>query len=185
MRRDWLRLALGALIGIPLVAVVGVLLGGVLAGFFGAAGLRDLVVLAAGGVLSALVAHRFVPERSRPLLPAICVQGAHAVWLLSLLVHGQLGGLIDVLAIVGPLAWLAARPGRWPAIALLGGHAIQAVLLLLQWLGALDPGALLPLFVSHMALRAAGVALTLRALEVISRRDAQRASRSAGGAPRP
>ena len=173
MRRDWLRLALGALFGIPLVAVVGVLLGGVLAGFFGAAGLRDLVVLAAGGVFSALVAHRFLSEQSRPLLPAICVQGAHAVWLLSLLVHGQLGGLIDVLAIVGPLAWLAARPGRWPAIALLGGQAIQAVLLLLQWLGALDPGALLPLFVSHMALRAAGVLLTLRALETIRKRAAR------------
>ena len=185
MRRDWLRLALGALIGIPLVAVVGVLLGGVLAGFLGAAGLRDLVVLAVGGVLSAIVARRFLPVGSLPLLPAISVQGAHAVWLLSLLVHGHLGGLIDVLAIVGPLTWLAARPGRWPALVLLGGHGVQVLLLFFQWVSALDPSALLPLFVSHVALRAAGVALTLQALQVISRRGARRSSRSAAAGPRP
>ena len=175
MNRTIVRLALVALLGLPVVALAGLLLGAALAALFGAAGLRDVIVLAVGGAASSLAAGRLLSARSRPLLPAIGVQGAHAVWLLvTVFAHAQWGGLVDVLAIAAPLAWLSARPGRRPLAVLLGAHAVQAVLLFVQWLSARDPGLLLPLLVSHLALRAAGVLLTLRGLETIARRDVRR-----------
>jgi hypothetical protein len=183
MTRAQLRLALVALVGLPLAAIVGVIVGGVLAGSLGDFG-YNLSVLAVGALVSAVLARRTLPSRSLPLVPAFGVQGAHAVWLLSaVVVLRQWGGLLDVGALAGALVWLGARPTRRARNALLAVHGVELLLLLIQFARSSEPGVQLPWLVSHLALRAAGVALTLRALEVIWR--ALRASRPGGASPRP
>ncbi|HEU5315464.1 MAG TPA: hypothetical protein VFX49_05100 [Chloroflexota bacterium] len=171
MTREVARLALLLLLGLPLTAIVGLFVGGTLADVLGAAGF-NLAVLALGALASTVAAHRGLPPRSRPLVPAFGVQGAHAVWLLTaVLLRRQWGGLIDVLAIAGPLIWLGARPERRPAAVLLIAHGIESLLLLFQWARDPDPGAQLPVLVSHLSLRLAGALLTVRALQTIWRRD--------------
>jgi hypothetical protein len=177
MTRELVRLALLLVVGLPLTAVIGLFVGGTLADVLGAAGF-NLVVLALGGVFSTLAAQRGLPARSQPLLPAFGVQGAHAVWLLTaVLLRRQWGGLIDVLAIAGPLIWLGARPERRPAMVLLAAHGIESLLLLAQWARDPDPGAQLPILISHLSLRLAGALLTVRALQTIWRHDRRPAPR--------
>ena len=184
MSREIVRLALVILVGLPLTAVVGLYVGGTLADLLGAAGF-NLAVLALGGLVTTLAARRALPARSLPLLPAFGVQGAHAVWLLTaVLLRRQWGGLIDVVALAGPLVWLGARPERRPAAVLVGAHGVETVLLLVQWLRSGDFGAELPLLVSHVSLRLAGALLTVRALQTIWRRDRRPAPRLAA-APHP
>jgi hypothetical protein len=178
MTRALLRLALVALVGLPLAAVVGVLFGGVLSGVLGGLG-YNLAVLAVGVLVSAVVAQRMLPARSLPLVPAFAVQGAHAVWLLSaVVVLRQWGGLLDVGALVGALVWLGARPTRRARNALLVVHGVEVLLLFVQYARSTEPDIQLPWLVSHLALRAAGVALTLRALETIGRRGEKRTTSS-------
>jgi hypothetical protein len=181
------RLALALVMGLPLTAILGVVVGAVLAYGFGAAGLRDLIILAIGGATSSFAAHRMFAAGSRPLIPAFGIQGAHAALLLtSVLAHNQWGGLFDVFALVGPMIWVSVRPERLPATVLLGSHAVQSVLLIWQWASAIAPGVLLPLLVSHLSLRLAGSLLTVRGLQTISKRArVKRGSRRDAGAPRP
>ena len=173
MTRALVRLALVALVGLPLAALVGVLFGGLLSGVLGDLG-YNLSVLAVGALVSIVLARRALPARSLPLVPAFGVQGAHAVWLLSaVVVLRQWGGLLDVGALVAALAWLGARPTRRAKNVLLAVHGVELLLLLVQFARSSEPGVQLPWLVSHVALRAAGVALTLRALETILKRDAR------------
>ena len=173
MTRALLRLALVALVGLPLAAIVGVLFGGLLSGALGNLG-YNLAVLAVGVLVSVVMARRMLPARSLPLVPAIGVQGAHAVWLLSaVVVLRQWGGLLDVGALVGALIWIGARPSLRARNALLAVHGVELLLLLIQFARSTEPGVQLPWLVSHVALRLAGVALTLRALETIEKRDAR------------
>src|SRR5688500_11610838 len=110
MTRALVRLALVVLVGLPVAAIVGLIVGGVLAGSFGSAG-DDLPVLAVGAHGSVVLASRALPLRSRPLIPAFGVQGAHADWLLSaVVVLRQWGGLLDVPALAAALVWVGARP---------------------------------------------------------------------------
>src|SRR5688500_13412253 len=170
MTRALVRLALVVLVGLPVAAIVGLIVGGVLAGSFGSAG-YDLAVLAVGALVSVVLASRALPPRSRPLIPAFAVQGAHAVWLLSaVVVLRQWGGLLDVTALAGALVWVGVRPNPRARNVLLGVHGVEAILLLVQFARSADPGLQLPWLVSHLALRAAGALLTVRALDTIWRR---------------
>ena len=173
--------------GLPLTAILGVVVGAVLAYGFGAAGLRDLIILAIGGAISTFAAHRTLAVTARPLIAAFGIQGAHAALLLtSVLAHGQWGGLFDVVALVGPVIWVSVRPERLPATVLLGSHAVQSVLLIWQWASAIAPAVLLPLLISHLSLRVAGSLLTIRGLQTIWKRAGlKRGSRRGAGAPTP
>jgi len=192
--RSLVRLALLVLVGLPLAAAIGLVVGGLLVGSFGSAG-YDLSVLAVGALVSAVVARRALPAHSRPLIAAFGVQGAHAVWLLSaVVVLRQWGGLFDVLALAGALVWLGSRPARRPRNVLLGVHGVELLLLLVQFARSPDPGLQLPWLVSHVSLRVAGALLTVKALETIWRRaksvprpapDATREFPPRAGAPTP
>ena len=179
------RLGLVVLVGLPVAAIVGLIVGGVLAGSFGSAG-YDLAVLAVGALASVVLASQALPARSRPLIPAFGVQGAHAVWLLSaVVVLRQWGGLLDVTALAGALVWIGARPTTRARNVLLGVHGIELLLLLIQFARSSEPDVQLPWLVSHVALRAAGALLTLGALRQIWRRDVRRVSPPDDGAPTP
>lgn len=171
MRSPLLRLVLIAVVGFPV---------GVALTFWLGYNALNVIVLAAGAIGAGLAAERSLPARSRPLVLAFAVQGGHAVWLLAgALVLGQWGGLIDVLALAIPLVWLGRRPERRPAVVLLGVHAVETLLHLVQWARADEPALQIPWLVSHVSLRVAGALLTVRALQTIWRREMRVAPRPA------
>ena len=177
MTRALVRVALAALVlvvALFVAAVTGLFVGIAATQVLGEA-YGSLVVLGVAVVFVAGAARRFLSVRSRPLLPAIAVQGAHAVWLLvGVIATGRWGGLLlDVGPLAGALFWLGARPTPRARNLLLAVHAVHVVTLLVQFARSSEPGIQLPWLVSHIALRAAGVLLTLRGLQTVWRRDAR------------
>ena len=175
--RTVMRLALAGLVlvaALVLAALIGLAVGIAATRVLGEA-YGSLVVLCVGAVFVAGAARRFLSLRSRPLLPAIAVQGAHAVWLLvGVIATGRWGGLLlDVGPLAGALVWLGLRADRRARNVLLAVHAMHVTTLLVQFARSSEAGAQFPFLVSHLALRAAGILLTLRALETIWRRDAR------------
>jgi hypothetical protein len=162
----------------PLFVVAGYMalaLAGFAAGMLLAFPLREnavnVVVLGAGIALSWRLARVALPAASRPLVPAVAVQGGHVVWLLfGLLVLGRWLGLADVVALLAGLYWLGRRPERWPAIYLVAVHSLAALVLLADVAQSQEPAEVFPIFLAHAALRALGVFLTLRGLNAIWRR---------------
>ena len=166
------------LVGLLVVAVAGLLFGGTLVDVLGTAG-YDLAVLAVGGLISIVAARRWLPARSQPLVPALGVQGAHAVWLLNaVLLLRDWGALPHVAALVLPLVSVGVRLDMTSLVVLLAVHGFEALLHFWEWSLAADRSLELPWLVSHLSLRLAGALLTVRALQTIWRRDRRRAHRT-------
>ncbi len=161
------------LLVLGLLAVAGFLLGGGLALL-----LRDdvlaVIVPLLGVALAFLIARSVMPARLLPLVPAVAVQGGHALWLLfGVVTLGLWGGLLlDVLPFLAVLVWVLRRPVPEAAGTLVALHSLKILLDLVQLARTTDPADALPWVLAHAGLRMLSIALTLRGLYTIWRRTA-------------
>ena len=174
--------------GLLLVGTIGLLAGIVVTEVAGSA-YTNAVVLALGAILVTGALRRFLPRRTRPLLPALVVQGTHAVWLfVGAIASGSRGGLVEVVCFAALLVTVGRFAGPRSVYALLAFQALQTVLHVVRWAEIGYASDAVPWLTSHVSLRVAGAALTWRAFRELAHRrerDATRATGPAGGAPTP
>jgi hypothetical protein len=135
----------------------------------------NVIILVIGAGISYLVARLIAAPGAGRFVLAAAIQGGYALWLLAgATTVGRWGGLVDVLPLIGGVIWLLRWPGSSPVLFLLAVHAVEVVLLFAQ--GTRNPNlvAELPLLGWHVALRAAGCWLMVRALNAPERRALRR-----------
>ncbi len=121
------------------------------------------------------VPRKFASGRTRPLVPAIAVQGGHQLLLLvGAVLTAKWLILIDVLPVAAGIVWLVRCPSLAPVALLLTVHIMEAAVGAARlWANKVEPGIQLWAEV-HLSLRLASIILTVVGWQLVKQAAGER-----------